>query len=270
MTALAQQQLATLDLAASSFLHNLTNPPPETQQEVNNLLRWFGRDIPLTGLTPRDIEEYCGLVGTNGEDTAARRIKLIRQFFMHVDGQGALDFKLAPHVKLRRAGRSQQPGAKKPQKERVQLTAEGHARMRERVVWLQDELVRVADDIKKAAADKDVRENAPLEAARQHQGQIMTQLREIEATLENAEVISELTRVAEARIRQGSRVTLRDLGNEREIALHLVDPSEVNPLGGRISTASPMGRALMEHTVGDEVTVMSPRGAQRYRITLIE
>lgn len=267
---MAQQTSVTLDYVASSFLQHLPNAAPEAQQEVNNLIRWFGKDAALNGLTPRDVEEYCGLVGTNGEDTAARRIKLLRQFFTHVDEQGALDVKLAPHVKLRRASRAQQPSLKKPRRERPQLTAEGHARLRERLALLQDELVRVADDIRHAAADKDVRENAPLEAARQHQGQIMTQIRELEVILDNAVVITELAKVAEARVRQGNRVTVRDLGAEREVSFHLVDPSEVNPLGGRISTASPIGRALMDHTVGDEVTVATPRGSQRYRIILVE
>lgn len=266
---MVQQRPLTLDFAASSFLQTLSNPGPDAQQEVSNLLRWFGREAPVTGLTPRDIEEYCALVGTNGEDTASRRIKVIRQFFTFADENAELNVKLAPHVKLRRASRPQRQAAKKQPKERAHLTPEGHARMRERLVLLQEELVRVADDIKRAAADKDVRENAPLEAARQHQGQIMGQLREIEATLDNAEVMTELTKVAGARVRHGSRVTLRELATEREIAYQLVDPTEVNPLGGRISTASPVGRALMEHVVGDEITVTSPRGAVRYRIVLI-
>jgi len=269
VTILVQQNPLTLDFAVSSFLQNISNPGPDAQQEVSNLLRWFGREAPVTGLTPRDVEEYCALVGTNGEDTASRRIKVIRQFFTFADESAELNVKLAPHVKLRRASRPQRQGGKKQPREHARLTPEGHARMRERLVLLQEELVRVADDIKRAAADKDVRENAPLEAARQHQGQIMAQVREIESTLDNAEVMSELTRVASARVRHGSRITLRDLTTEREIAYQLVDPTEVNPLGGRISSASPVGRALMDHMVGDEISVTSPRGAIKYRIVLI-
>jgi transcription elongation factor GreA len=267
-----QQRSVSLEAVTSQFVQNLTKPDTSVQQEVMGLLRWFGRDAQLGGITPRDIEDYCGIVSNSGEDAAPRRIKLLKHFFSFADEQAQLNPPLAPHVKLRRTSRSATNGFKRhgAVKQKVQLTPEEHQRLAERKAAIEEEMVRVSHDIQRAAADKDVRENAPLEAARQHQGMLMAQLREVQDRLDNAEIVTALSKVAEARVRHGSQVTLREVATGREVAYQIVAPSEVNPLGGRISSSSPVGRALVDRAVGDDVPVSSPRGTLIYRIVTIE
>ncbi|MSQ11447.1 MAG: hypothetical protein EXR48_01915 [Dehalococcoidia bacterium] len=260
----------TLESSASHFLQSLPEADEAVRQEVTSLLRWFGPTSTLAALLPRDVEEYCGVVSAGGGEEASRRLKPVKQFFSFADQEAGNPVALAPHVKLRRTAKPPRGAGPRKPKERVQLTPDGHVRLQERLVWLREQLIAVSGDIQRAAADKDVRENAPLEAARQHQGQLMAQLREITATLENADVLSPLTQVASAKVRMGSRVTLRDLATGTEVAYQIVAPTEVNPLGGRISSVSPVGRAVLDRAVGDEVAVSSPKGTRRYRIAQIQ
>ena len=265
-----QAKPSTLEAAVALYLQNLSKPDLTTQQEVGSLLRHFGRQFQLSQLTPRDVETYSNLITAN-TDSGPRRVKVLKEFFTYVVVQCELPVALASHVKPRRIGKVQgSENAKKQPKERSQLTPEGHAQLLERLSVLKEELVRTADDIKKAAADKDVRENAPLETARQQQGQLMAQVRSIEATLEGAQILSSSAPGIRTRVRQGTRVTMQEVGSGKEISYQLVDPQEVKPHEGKISTASPVGRALLDKLVGDEVSVASPRGTVRYRIARIE
>ena len=71
-------------------------------------------------------------------------------------------------------------------------------------------------------------------------------------------------------MRLGSHVRLRDLQSDREVFYILVGPGEVNAAEGKISVASPVGRALLDHVTGDEVEVVAPSKTFRFRIESIE
>ena len=64
----------------------------------------------------------------------------------------------------------------------------------------------------------------------------------------------------------GSRVTLADVDEGEEVAYDIVFPQEVDAARGKISLASPLGRALLNRAVGDEVEVQTPRGKRTYQI----
>ena len=65
----------------------------------------------------------------------------------------------------------------------------------------------------------------------------------------------------------GSRVTVEDLDEGETQVFEIVFPEEVNAGAGQISLGSPLGRALLNSTVGDEVEVQTPRGKRNYQIT---
>ena len=65
----------------------------------------------------------------------------------------------------------------------------------------------------------------------------------------------------------GSRVTVEDLDEGESLVYDIVFPEEVNPAAGQISLGSPLGRALLNKAVGDEVEVQTPRGKRCYQIT---
>jgi transcription elongation factor GreA len=122
----------------------------------------------------------------------------------------------------------------------------------------------VVEEIRKAAADKDFRENAPLEAAKEQQGHLEGRIRELESTLKSVTVIR--GGEGNARIDAGDAIVLNDLASGDEINVTLVHASEANPARGKISLVSPMGKALLGHLTGDTVEVAAPVGKLHYRV----
>ena len=102
-----------------------------------------------------------------------------------------------------------------------------------------------------ALSDRDLRENAPLDAARHQQSYVESRIRTIEATLARAVVVTDEKPAGEA-VAIGSTVVLRNLSNDAETRYTLVRPGEVNAGQGRISYESPVGQALLQRRpVGD-------------------
>jgi transcription elongation factor GreA len=118
--------------------------------------------------------------------------------------------------------------------------------------------------------DKDFRENAPLDAARDHQGYVEGRIRRLEATLQQAVVVQDDPAPSGHEVEIGSTVVLRNLESGAETTYTLVRPGEVDAAQGRISFQSPMGQALLLHRAGDQVDVAAPSGTRRFRIESVE
>ena len=197
----------------------------------------------------------------------------MREFLIYAKKRGLLERNLAVHLKARRTGRGtrRQAGERRAGPEPVRLTPAGLAEIDQRLKRLRKELTQAAAEIQRAAADKDVRENAPLEAARQHHGQIMSRIRELEDTMARAQLLQEGQQQEERKqVRQGSLVTLKDVASGEELTYLLVDPREANSLGGKLSIGSPVGQAMQDRHEGDEVEVKAPRGSFLYQILRVE
>jgi transcription elongation factor GreA len=126
----------------------------------------------------------------------------------------------------------------------------------------------IAQEIRLAAADKDFRENAPLEAAKERQGHVEGKIRELETTLNAAAVVVEKGQEVH-RARMHSTVVLSDLVSGEELTYTLVGPRDIAPLEGKISILSPVGKAVMDHQEGETVKVAAPSGTLSYRIKKI-
>ena len=152
------------------------------------------------------------------------------------------------------------------------MTKEGHAKALAELDDLRAQRMVIADDVKRAMADKDYRENAPLDAARDKQAHVEARIRELEHTLNNAEVLAENGKTARAsgKAEIGSRLAVTDLAFEEALVYVLVDPSEVDPRQGRISVESPAGKAFLGKSAGQTVVVKAPAGNLRYRIDEID
>ena len=124
-------------------------------------------------------------------------------------------------------------------------------------------------DIQVAAADKDFRENAPLHAAREERGHVEGRIKELEGTLKAATIIDE-NKEPTVKSVVGDSLVLTDLATGEECCYRIVDPREVNPSKGKISIASPLGKALLGKQDGQEIEIIAPVGKLRYRIIRIE
>jgi transcription elongation factor GreA len=146
------------------------------------------------------------------------------------------------------------------------LTVEGAARLRAEL----DELIRVRRPeviarIRTAKEHGDLSENAEYHAAREEQSFLEGRVQTLEARLRTA-VIADAP-VAGARVGLGSQVTVEQGGET--VTYTIVGASESDPTAGRISSSSPVGRALVGRDLGDEVTVATPAGERRYRIVAV-
>jgi transcription elongation factor GreA len=256
--------------AIESFVNSQKNGGAEARQTLSRFLRWFGTDRTLATLTPADMEAYSVDASTETL-SGSERIKAVRDFLQYSKKNGFIGTNLAFHVKLRRTPRQSRAQAARPSAnndEIFQLTAEGHAELLVNVEYLKNELSRNSLEIAKAAADKDVRENAPLEAAREYQGQLSSRLLISEDTLAKAQIIDKNARGRE--VRHGSALKLQDIASGEVLEWTLVDPREADSLADKISTNSPVGEAVLGAKMGDEVEVSAPKGTVRYKILSVQ
>jgi transcription elongation factor GreA len=146
----------------------------------------------------------------------------------------------------------------------VTLTAAGAARLQGELEELMRKRPDVVRRIATAREHGDLKENAEYHAAREEQGFLEGRIRALEARLRLA-VIAEEPGLAAANAVLGSVVTVESEGVDERYTL--VGSAEANIAAGRLSVASPVGRALLGAAVGDEVVVETPRGPVTYRVT---
>jgi len=258
----------SLSEAVTSFLGTLQpEKSNESQQELSKLVRWYGGDRKISEITALDIEHYSESLTTtliNPEKT----LEAIRKFLIFAKKQKMITVSLASHVRISKGkqGRSSKKGV---EVESVVLTPEGYVRLEEELEQLKAQRPAIAEQIRLAAADKDVRENAPLEAARELQGQIEARIRDVETTLKGATLVENQTKSSFG-IGVGCTVNLCDVDSGEQLCYKLVSPSEANPLEGKISIASPTGKALLDKEVGTVIKVDAPAGMMQYRIEAIK
>ena len=127
----------------------------------------------------------------------------------------------------------------------------------------------VAGKIKEAREQGDLSENAEYDAAKDEQRDIEARIEQIEKILKNAEVVVE-EEVDLDKISVGCQVKVLDEEYEEEMEFKIVGSSEANSLKGKISNESPVGRALLGHSVGDEIIVETQAGEMKYKVLGIQ
>lgn len=152
---------------------------------------------------------------------------------------------------------------------RFDVTQEGLDKMKADLAQLHEEMPLAVQAVAQAREDKDIRENAPLEAAREYQERLKGRIDELEYQIAHAVVTSA---VATGRAHVGStvKVALLDREPERIEEYTLVGPTEVDVVARRISIESPMGRGLVDKAVDSEVEIKAPRGTIRFRVVSVE
>jgi transcription elongation factor GreA len=125
---------------------------------------------------------------------------------------------------------------------------------------------RVIQAIAEARAHGDLKENAEYHAAKEQQGFIEGRIKEIEGKLSHAQVIDVTEIDAKGKVVFGATVDLLDEYTGNEISYIIVGEDEADLKTGRISYTSPIARALIGKTEGEEVVVVAPGGEKRYEI----
>ncbi len=241
-------------------------------QELGRFVAWCGRERSVSDLSPSEVADYAQHIGLGGVESASR-LSPLKIFLAYLKDEGWIQNGLAAHLRVPRTRRnslSRTAGATAlAEEDAPQLSQEGYNRLLAQLEQLKGERVGVIADIRRAMEDKDFRENAPLEAAKERQGIVESKIRELEASLANTIVMERGRRVAQQKVAVGSKLTLKDVGSGKKISYTLVDVREADVSSGKISTVSPVGHALMNRQVGEEVEINVPRGTLRYLIEKI-
>jgi transcription elongation factor GreA len=140
------------------------------------------------------------------------------------------------------------------------------ARLKKELAELDHELkIELPKAIKFAAALGDLRENAEYQSALERQSLVKLRVARIRKKLGELSLMK-IDQVPTDRIGLGSEVLLLDDESGNEVRYELVLPDDGDVPAGRISIASPIGKGLMGHKPGDEVTIRTPRGARVYEV----
>lgn len=149
------------------------------------------------------------------------------------------------------------------------LTAEGQARLQAELTELKGpRRQELSARLRAAIQQGDLSENADYIQAKEEQGFLEGRIQELEMTLRNVKIIDERPHKRDM-VDIGAHITIQE-DDFPEETYHLVGPKEANPANGRISHESPIGRALINHRVGDVVTVETPNGNLLLKILKIE
>lgn len=150
------------------------------------------------------------------------------------------------------------------------LTKEGMQALEERLEeFIQVKRPEVAERLKRALEDGgELTENTEYEDAKNEQAFIEAEITRMSLILRNAQLIDE-DKLTNDRVQIGSRIVIVEAGTKEQEEYQVVGSAEANPLMGKISDESPLGKALLGKKVGDKVTVHAPAGETVFTIKKI-
>ncbi len=154
--------------------------------------------------------------------------------------------------------------------EELLVTQEGY----DKIVAEYDELVsvkraEVAERIKEAISYGDISENAEYDSAKNEQAELEERIHELEEMLRKAKIVSEEEMKGD-KVNIGLKVTVKDTDTGEKEVFSIVGATESDPFSGKISTESPVGKALIGKKKGETVAVEIPDGVLNYKIMKIE
>ncbi len=149
------------------------------------------------------------------------------------------------------------------------LTKAGLVKLQAEHKLLMQQKRELTDEVSRAAALGDLRENGEYHAARERLQHVAKRLVELDNKLSSVRLIDDLeVKVDEARV--GALVKLRDEQTKEEFNYTLVGPDEADPPNGKLSIASPLGKALLGKKKGEHFTLNLPRAIVKYFVVKIQ
>jgi transcription elongation factor GreA len=149
------------------------------------------------------------------------------------------------------------------------MTPAGAEKLRRELGRLKEERPKISREIGVAREHGDLSENAEYHAAKERQGMVEAQIKDIEDKLSRAEVIDP-SKLSGTKVRFGACVTLLNTDTDEEVSYQIVGADEANIDEGSISVSAPLARALIGKEVGDEVKVKLPGGERNYEVVTVE
>jgi transcription elongation factor GreA len=150
------------------------------------------------------------------------------------------------------------------------VTPEGFEKLQEELNYLTEVRRReIADRIRTAREFGDISENSEYDDAKNEQYLLERRISELQRRVRNAKVVDNAGKDTDS-VDLGTMVTLRAVADAKERTFQIVGANESDPQSGKLSHASPVGRAVLNRRVGEKVTVSTPRGSTEYEIVNVE
>ncbi len=255
-----------LNQAVDQFLSTLKSENlVEANLALSSVIRWFGPSRDICSIKPAEISRYCQQF-SQSDTEASQKINNFRAFLRYARKEGWVRTNLAGSAATRKARSSNT--ASRNANSPIVLTDEGYNSLKNELEALKEKRPSIVEAIKLAAADKDFKENSPLDAAKEELGHVDGRIRELEETLKVSTVNSNDSKSSH-RVSLGKNIRLKDANSGEEFKCVIVNTREANPLNGKISDSSPIGKALMGRQKGEVVDINTPGGKMCYRIQAI-
>ena len=148
---------------------------------------------------------------------------------------------------------------------KTQYTEEGYEKLVTELETLKARRPEIKAAIAEARAFGDLSENSEYDEAKNEQAKVESRIAELEYLINHAEIIKE-EQYKSGVVNIGTLVKVFDVEEDEEVEYSIVGPNEANPMMGMISDQSPIGRTLIGHKKGDEVTVETPGGDMKFKI----
>ena len=146
----------------------------------------------------------------------------------------------------------------------ILMTKEGILKLKAELAYLRDvRRLEVIENLRLSREGGGILENAEYDYAKDEQGAVEGRIQDIESMINQAKVVEGTA--ASRKVCFGSTVTVLDQ-DKKEERFTIVGPVESNPAGGKISNDSPVGQALLGHSVKDKVNIPTPGGTIKYTI----
>ena len=155
----------------------------------------------------------------------------------------------------------------------VSLTLEGKAKLEAELAELKStKREEIAEKIKVARSYGDLSENSEYDEAKNEQAIVESRIATLEATLKNAVIVEDDDAAADDddKIWLGNKVVVLDVEFGDELEYDIVSSIEADPMNGKISDDSPLGKAILGHKAGDTIEVEAPIGMLQYKILKVE
>lgn len=149
------------------------------------------------------------------------------------------------------------------------ISIQGYKKLEQELDRLKKERPVVIQAIKEAREEGDLKENAGYDAARERQGFLEARINYIESKLPTFNVV-DLNTLKSDKVIFGATVKVVDIDTDEEKEFTLLGPDEADFSKGSISISSPVGKALLGHEEGEEITIDIPKGRVTYEILSVE
>lgn len=258
----------TLGDAFKEYLDSL-KPGQRVADEafVKHYVSFVGYEQTIDTLSGSRVESYVETRITSTDPNAEVRVAALKRWFQYLKKKGHTTENFGIHVRVRRSGRAAS-GAQRTRVEEapIEMTQEGLDQLQRELAELESNRPELVKAISIAREDKDFRENAPLDAAREALGYNEGRVKAIQEALKRAVVVRG---GRDERSSLGSTVQVTRLNDEKALSYKLVSANEANAREFRISVESPVGKQLLGRAPGDEVVVEAPSGAIHLRIDAV-